>query len=300
MAGTGGPTLSFEWPAGVELSLESVYVDVDASGAGGPVTGLLTISDTSGVVIAKKRQSETMDAANPVSATWALRNADDGGGSTGAALKTTDGTHTVNPTTELRIGRGLGLTNPGAGIAGIAGSAVPYVCVQASGFVVPAGGFLIVNFHPVGGFPSFTNDIPAAPGYKTDQGAAFTNNTTWVGDYFRGNVAAATSAFRAQVPPRGLYIVDVEVTHRVFGGGGNLSVTVNAPNNALGSAGASFPPIPFVAAQAINPRFTFAYLAFSGGAANADFGVTLAHTAGFASSGPDASCQVACYRVSPS
>lgn len=85
VSGTGGNTLAFTWPAGVFLSPESVFADIDATGAGGPVTATLTIQDQSGVVIAKKRIGETITAGAPGSATWALRLSDDQASSAAAA-----------------------------------------------------------------------------------------------------------------------------------------------------------------------------------------------------------------------
>lgn len=67
----------------VTFDLESVYIECDTSGAGGPVGARLTILEQSGVVIAKKLQAEKMDvSAPPTSATWALRLADDAAGAT--------------------------------------------------------------------------------------------------------------------------------------------------------------------------------------------------------------------------
>jgi hypothetical protein len=79
--GDGNPTLAFQLPPGVTLDVESVLVEVDATGAGGPVTATLVVADQSGVVIARKRQAQTITAGALGSATWALRLADDGGGS---------------------------------------------------------------------------------------------------------------------------------------------------------------------------------------------------------------------------
>lgn len=75
-------TQEFTLDPGVVFDLEAVYVEIDASGAGGPVTAELTLLEQSGVVIAKKRQSETVDAGAAGTATWALRLDDDDGGVT--------------------------------------------------------------------------------------------------------------------------------------------------------------------------------------------------------------------------
>src|SRR4051812_23253703 len=76
--GDGTTSLVFPVPAATIFALESVYVEVDASGAGA-TTATLTLADQSGQVIARKRQSETIDAGASGSATWALRLADDAG-----------------------------------------------------------------------------------------------------------------------------------------------------------------------------------------------------------------------------
>lgn len=79
--GNGQSTVSIELPPIVGFTPESVRVVVDNSG-GGPVTATLDIAEQSGVVIATKRQGETIDAGtNPGSATWALRLDDEGSGS---------------------------------------------------------------------------------------------------------------------------------------------------------------------------------------------------------------------------
>src|SRR5437773_899612 len=74
--GNGTGTLSYTIP-GSGLDVESVYADVDTSGAGGAVTAELTITDQSGVVIARKVQNTTIDAGIAGSATWALQLDDD-------------------------------------------------------------------------------------------------------------------------------------------------------------------------------------------------------------------------------
>lgn len=80
--GIDGPaqTQTFVLPQTVSFDLEAVYVEIDASGAGGPVTAELILAEQNGVVIAKKRQSETVDAGGVGTATWALRLDDEGGG----------------------------------------------------------------------------------------------------------------------------------------------------------------------------------------------------------------------------
>ncbi len=72
--GTG--TVSFTLPPGITLDLQAVFATIDATAAGA-TTAELTISEQSGVVIAKKRQGETVDAGVTGSATWALRLGDE-------------------------------------------------------------------------------------------------------------------------------------------------------------------------------------------------------------------------------
>lgn len=66
---------SYTLAPGLAQYVEAVYAEVDASG-GGDVQPILTLSDQSGVVIAKKRQSETIPSGDTGSATWALRLTD--------------------------------------------------------------------------------------------------------------------------------------------------------------------------------------------------------------------------------
>lgn len=84
---TPGPTQSFPLPQGVVFDVEAVFIQVDATGAGGPVTAELTIAEQSGQVIAKKRQAETIDAGISGTATWALRLDDDGGAGSAPAVQ---------------------------------------------------------------------------------------------------------------------------------------------------------------------------------------------------------------------
>lgn len=105
---TPGPTQSFPLPQGVVFDVEAVFIQVDTSGAGGPVTAELTIAEQSGQVIAKKRQAETIDAGGSGSATWALRLADDGAGAGAVSnLTSNDGsvviTNPHGPTADLAV-----------------------------------------------------------------------------------------------------------------------------------------------------------------------------------------------------
>ena len=85
--GAGTNTLSFTVPL-AGLDVESVVALVDASGAAGPITAELTITDQSGVVIANKPQVSTILNSGTGSATWALRLDDNAGGSSTIALLT--------------------------------------------------------------------------------------------------------------------------------------------------------------------------------------------------------------------
>lgn len=71
--GDGTGALTFTIPPGITLAVESVLAQVDATGAGGPVTATLSVLEQSGVVIANKRQGETVTKGVQGSATWALR-----------------------------------------------------------------------------------------------------------------------------------------------------------------------------------------------------------------------------------
>ena len=75
--GTGTNSASFEIPGGVDMAVQAVLVNVDASAAG-DTTAELQIIEQSGVVIAAKRQADVIPAGGSGSATWALR-LDDGG-----------------------------------------------------------------------------------------------------------------------------------------------------------------------------------------------------------------------------
>lgn len=69
---TPGPSLSFALPANVTMSVQAVLAAIDASGSG-DVTATLTIADSSGAVIARKRQGAPVTGGGLGSATWALR-----------------------------------------------------------------------------------------------------------------------------------------------------------------------------------------------------------------------------------
>ena len=70
--GQGTNSLTFTLPNAPQYVVQSVVATVDNS-AGGATTATLTYADTSGVVIAKRRQGETITAGATTTATWALR-----------------------------------------------------------------------------------------------------------------------------------------------------------------------------------------------------------------------------------
>lgn len=74
--GDGTATLQYVLPKIVGFEVQSVYAEIDATAGNSQPT--LTVYDQAGVVIARKRQSESIDVAAPGSATWALRLADSG------------------------------------------------------------------------------------------------------------------------------------------------------------------------------------------------------------------------------
>ncbi len=76
LPGSGTDTQSYELAPGLLQYVQAVYVTVDNS-AGGDARPTLTLSEQSGVVIAKKRQGEAIAAGDTGSATWALRLTDE-------------------------------------------------------------------------------------------------------------------------------------------------------------------------------------------------------------------------------
>jgi len=100
--GEGDQDLAYVIPTS-GLDVEAVYATIDASGASGPVTVTLTITDQSGQTIATKVQESTIDSGVVGSATWALgipKAASSGGGGgltvTGVQFGQSGGTTTVN------------------------------------------------------------------------------------------------------------------------------------------------------------------------------------------------------------
>lgn len=77
--GTGTRSATFTMPGNVAINVESVVATI-TNGAATAITPQLTIKDAAGVVIATKRQGETIPAADSGTATFALRLGDNGGG----------------------------------------------------------------------------------------------------------------------------------------------------------------------------------------------------------------------------
>lgn len=96
--GTGATSLSYTLTSNT-FDVESVYASIDATAAAGPVTAELTIQDQSGVVIARKVQTQTIAAGAPGSATWALRLDDDTASGGGGALTVQNARYSVTTTT---------------------------------------------------------------------------------------------------------------------------------------------------------------------------------------------------------
>jgi hypothetical protein len=95
--GNGTTTLSWTVP-GDGMDVETVYASVDATGAGGAVTAEITITDQSGVVIARKVQGTTIAAGGTGSATWALRLDDETLGGSGGVTSITSADSSVTVT----------------------------------------------------------------------------------------------------------------------------------------------------------------------------------------------------------
>ncbi len=87
LPGSGADTQSYELAPGLLQYVQAVYVTVDNS-AGGDARPTLTLSEQSGVVIAKKRQGEAIAAGDTGSATWALRLTDERTGAGGIQFDT--------------------------------------------------------------------------------------------------------------------------------------------------------------------------------------------------------------------
>lgn len=76
-------TVTYSLPPGLAQFVQSVYAEVDTSGSG-DTTPSLSISEQAGVPIAVIPQDTTLDGGSSGRATWALRLAGSGGGSTPA------------------------------------------------------------------------------------------------------------------------------------------------------------------------------------------------------------------------
>jgi len=72
LPGSRARTQQYELAPGLAQYVQAVYVEVDNT-AGSSTRPLLTLSEQSGVVIAKKRQDAPIPAGTSDSATWALR-----------------------------------------------------------------------------------------------------------------------------------------------------------------------------------------------------------------------------------
>ncbi len=77
--GVNADTVSYTLAPGLAQFIQAVYIEVDNS-AGGDTNPVLSISEQSGVVIAKKRQGESIPAGDSGTATWALRLTDESTG----------------------------------------------------------------------------------------------------------------------------------------------------------------------------------------------------------------------------
>src|SRR6266536_4541159 len=120
--GSGAQTASYQLPPGLFQYIESVLVQVDNT-AGGDARPTLQVQTVNGVVMAAKRQGESIPAGDTGTATWALRLTDEGGGG-GGGFTVEQGFYDVgstvvtpNNTTALAIAYNSGvalldLTNP--------------------------------------------------------------------------------------------------------------------------------------------------------------------------------------------
>ena len=82
----GQSSLAYTLAPGLVQYVQAVYIEVDASGSG-DVRPVLTVKEQSGVVIAKKRQGESITGGGSGSATWALRLTDESGGGGSSTIK---------------------------------------------------------------------------------------------------------------------------------------------------------------------------------------------------------------------
>lgn len=74
--GDGTNALAFTMPGNVALDVESVVATIDNT-SGDSTKALLTVADSSGQVIARKRLGESLDGGTTGDMTWALRLADE-------------------------------------------------------------------------------------------------------------------------------------------------------------------------------------------------------------------------------
>lgn len=71
VSGDGTQAASYQLPGAVYQYVQAIFVDVDTTGTATPVEPTLSITNGSGVVIAKQRQGEPIDPGISGSATWA-------------------------------------------------------------------------------------------------------------------------------------------------------------------------------------------------------------------------------------
>lgn len=102
IAGNGQSSVSFELPQSREFKVQTIYVEVDTTG--GSATPTLTLADQSGVVIAKKAQSQQLSGGGPETATWALRLADEQASQQAQLAEYAAGSAATNPPFLLLLG----------------------------------------------------------------------------------------------------------------------------------------------------------------------------------------------------
>ena len=154
LPGNGTQAASYTLPPGIFQYVQSVLVQVDATAAPA-VRPTLSIAEQSGVVIATKRQGETIPGGDTGSATWALRLSDDGGGGIRFDVDNEGGWLYVVANDFTDIGYGdLGVLiaeTTGKGVNVISqnpantkvGRAI--VTINQVGFVLTPGGFIIID-----------------------------------------------------------------------------------------------------------------------------------------------------------
>lgn len=204
VTGTGTNSVTFALPGTPKYLVQSVSVQVNNS-AGGDSTGTLTMADTDGTVIAKRRQGEAVTAGATTTATWALRLS--GSGAT-AATATSVGFYDVaalggNPVPMGTQGAFVSITFAGAGAGvdlldtSVNGSpsawvvkTAGYYCFMASinitpspPAVIPAGNLMSFDFFPgAGADPAPANFFATQARSKLPHDNSFGQayNTIWI------------------------------------------------------------------------------------------------------------------------